>query len=620
MTRAPIPATDIHVRKRQEFDKYFHDLDRRYNLRLQVFDITQSPRKRKEWISRAGDEEQRIDRIYRHLHFLYFQNRDALDNALADFDSYAQVICSRWVRKLLADRDTFPDPTTPCPAQAVSRAESHELQDALLHLLSGVRSAVLPKPRPVNAPADPSNESCPAAVKRTSGEPPLNPLPKRAKPPDHHRHELDILDGPVQIKATSPFSTDRLRLSPTLLRRTASISRCSVNTSRATFVSDVFSQPDSDVPIPDSQTTVEADSQERKRAHPYATSPGPYDPSFDRDASSSPDDNASANFEHPTPSPPEHDLMAKHRLPPWSEKLAALDDRLRNIWPPLPPFLNDAPLAVSWEVTRIALHCGVRLEDLDDLALESCWSDQTQLRGALRRHPLFANKTLPEQCGSEAWEACQSTFQAGDMAVSLVLELAWNDTGDGPLFTVSLQPPKLELGHRLSRRFGADRFLEILFPSLTARERPNFVRDIDGASNAIIEWLTTQKHFVLGRQWAAFFTKPMKKAIKYRQQGEVTINMERIYCFAEDGHTFYSGRSIPSKAEATKIGDRARLRLTDMLNWAISLKDNMGQPALKLFSRLALCKLFSYFFPSFFVCFYYLICPLPSTASDHPMS
>ncbi|KAL2756914.1 hypothetical protein ACRALDRAFT_1062588 [Sodiomyces alcalophilus JCM 7366] len=620
MTSVPNPVTDIQTRKPQEFDKYVHELNQRYNLRLRVRDLTLSPRKRRERISRAGDEEQRIDRIYWQLQFLYFQHRHVLDNALAEFESCARDIHSRWVRKPLADRDTLPAPTAPLPSHAVSRAESYELQDALLHLLSGVRTSVLAKPRPVNPPANLldanlSNDGRPKAVKRTSDEAPLNLLPKRAKPPDRHHHEFDILDGPVQTKTTSSFFSVQQRRSPALLRRNVNVSRCSVNTSRATIVSEVFSQPENDRLIPDSQTTVEADSQERKRAHPYATSPDPYDPSFDRQVElrdsftrsetrshqsftrntieqppEEPcwDDDPSVDVEEPAPSPPGLDLD-EPRPSPWSEKMAALEDRLRNIWPPLPSFLNDAPLAVAWEVTRIALHCGVPLYELDDLALGSCWSDQTQLRSALRRHPLFSNKTFPEPCGSDAWEACQSTFQAGDMGISLVLELAWNEANHGPLFTVSLQPLKLELAHRLSRRFGSDRFLEFIFPSPTARERPSFVKDMDGASDAVIEWLTTQKHFILGRQWAAFFTKPMKKVIKDRHQGETTVSMERVNLFAEDGHTFYSGPSIPSKADATNIRDRAKFNLTDMLNWAISLRDNMGQPALKLFSRLALC-------------------------------
>ncbi|ROT39867.1 hypothetical protein SODALDRAFT_377778 [Sodiomyces alkalinus F11] len=601
-TGVPIPMSDVQRRKPQEFHKLMSDLNQHYNLRLQVLDLTLSPRKRKERITRAGDEEQRVDLIYKHLHFLYFQHRHVLDSALAH----------RWVLKPRADRDTLPTSTAPCPPQAVSRADSYELQKTLLHLLSGARASVLAKPLPAESPPNPSRHGRPKPAKRTSDDFPLNPLPKRAKPPDEDHHEPDILDGPVQTKAISHLSLARHRLSPTPMRRTVSISRSSVNTSRATFVSDVFSQRENEGPISDSQTTVEAGSQELKRAHQYTAAPGSYDASPDFEAelsttfetrvtrgfaknNNSPrgesfrDDGTSVNVEEAAPSSPGSDLLDEHQPHIWSEKLAALEDRLRNIWPPLPSFLNGAPLVVSWEVTRIALHCGVRLQDLDDLALGSCWTDQTQLRGALRRHHLFAGKTFPESCASNAWDACHSTFQAEGMGVSLVLELAWNEASHGPLFTVSLQPPKLDLAHRLSRRFGSDRFLEIIIPSPNARERPNFIKDMDGASDAIIKWLATQKHFVMGRQWAAFFTKYFKKTVKDRLQRETMTSMERVHCFAEDGHSFYPSPSIPSKAEATQIRDRARLNLTDMLNWAISLRDNMGQPALKLFSRLALC-------------------------------
>ncbi|KAJ6446734.1 Acyl-coenzyme A thioesterase 13 [Purpureocillium lavendulum] len=61
------------------------------------------------------------------------------------------------------------------------------------------------------------------------------------------------------------------------------------------------------------------------------------------------------------------------------------------------PTLGRAPLAVLWEVTRIAQHCGVQCGDLSDLKYEpnEMWHDQSKLRKMLACHHLFKGKAFP---------------------------------------------------------------------------------------------------------------------------------------------------------------------------------------------------------------------------------
>lgn len=142
------------------------------------------------------------------------------------------------------------------------------------------------------------------------------------------------------------------------------------------------------------------------------------------------------------------------------------------------------------------------------------------------------------------------------------------------------------------RRFGADRFLDLNVPSNDRRNRPACLNRVDNASGIVIKWITTGKHFLVGRKWAAFYTRTWQKKERERNLNAETIsNYERIYCFAVDGNSFTPSRnSVPSKAEATTLGRRNKMKPSQLLDWMLSTRHpkHAAQPALKLFSRMAL--------------------------------
>lgn len=282
-----------------------------------------------------------------------------------------------------------------------------------------------------------------------------------------------------------------------------------------------------------------------------------------------------------------------------------VEDGLRKIWPPLPPFLWHAPLAVCWEVTRIALHCKVPLGQIKGLVYDKTWHDQNVLRQALQKNPLFSGKSLPQRCRDEAWEAALTTFhdKNGVRTVALAVDLSWAKGDPDVIFNVALHPLKLDLSHRLGRRFGADRFLEINVPSPYSRQgRPRWIRDED--ISTIVEWLGGERYLV-GRFWASFYVRPDKeKSRSERRKGKKESetnnhaleeekrapNWVRISCFAHGGNDFARGDGIPPKEHATTPEMRCKIPLPNMLDWALSLRKetNQAQLALKLFSRLSL--------------------------------
>jgi hypothetical protein len=274
----------------------------------------------------------------------------------------------------------------------------------------------------------------------------------------------------------------------------------------------------------------------------------------------------------------------------------AITKRLRNIWPKFPiPGLNQAPLIILWELTRAALHCRVDLSEWDlEYKPDQTWHDQTNFRSLIFRHRLFIGAGLPQPCDRVVWNAGFGSFASHDKAVVLSAEFVVNTEDSGPLYRLKLQPPRLELGHRLARRFGADRFMEIIIPSPTSRDAPDIIKNDEQGAEKVIGWLNDNLHYFLGRSWSPFYNRAVRKSVKVPRppHKSMTIMQERVYFFATDGNNFRLPESqFPPLEEATSLGYRTKMRRSDLLNWAINVEGNALQPVPKLFSRLALSQL-----------------------------
>lgn len=265
------------------------------------------------------------------------------------------------------------------------------------------------------------------------------------------------------------------------------------------------------------------------------------------------------------------------------DEIAAISQQLQSIWPKLPSWLSAAPFAVRWEVTRIALSCGVDLATVD-LQGTLDWQDQKRLRMALWKHPAFQGKAFPESSPGPAWAAClDQSLLAFDQHVvyTASLELVKGSGKKSKTFMqLVLQPPKLEQSYRLARFYGADRFFELLIPSPDSSNLRTPAKDTENFFKALVLWLI-KSHELCGRTWRAFYTKSggSRKPQKDLQFGPEPRLMykERIYFFAEDDQV---------------DGKFPRVSLKQMLKWALSLRTakNRKQPSLKLFQRLALRK------------------------------
>lgn len=217
-------------------------------------------------------------------------------------------------------------------------------------------------------------------------------------------------------------------------------------------------------------------------------------------------------------------------------------------------------------------------------------------------HPLFKNKSFPAMSPQKAWQASLRGFQAGNDMVVFKAELLYDPAkAKGKAFQLKLRPLATQLGHRLDRRFGSDRFIELVIPTLDTYERDD--------QSKILPWLCLG-HAFLGRSWRPFFTKRDKKNVRQRKGEEHNeksgrqVFFETVYLFATDGNNFRSpGETYHPSRSSTQVPPleacgvtRTRSNIRGLLDWTLSLSDprNTVQAAPKLFSRLALSLSRSY--------------------------
>lgn len=263
----------------------------------------------------------------------------------------------------------------------------------------------------------------------------------------------------------------------------------------------------------------------------------------------------------------------------------------------IPPSLALAPFAVLWEVVRVLLHCKADIAAFD-LPYEDSWNDQDHLWRVLRKHAELGEKTLPEKSTASAWRAAlDDDFYLNDETVVLTMSLSFTSSNTGPFFQLELHPLQFDKSYRLSRRFGPDRFLQVIVPSLEPQNIPSLKHRSGTLIAQLRRWLLTERHPLFGRVWTPFSIRPFEdrpaKKSGSRDDWKVPeprkINKNRLYLFAEDGDDFRNSllRPLPPSNEKP-VGRHTRMTVAQLIGWLLQPSDNADQPALKLFSRISL--------------------------------
>lgn len=258
----------------------------------------------------------------------------------------------------------------------------------------------------------------------------------------------------------------------------------------------------------------------------------------------------------------------------------------------LPPCLTTVSLYVCYEITRVFLHANVPISELE-LPISLNLNDYDVLWRFLKNLPVLKDKPFPERCGQEVWSCALSDFRRGCRGIVMSSSLRFRNSSSGSFFQFQFAPLKLEFSHRLERRFGNDRFLEIDVPDLAGRQTPKLLQDLGDEGRAILcEWLVDGMHKMLGRVWKPFHVKPKdgrerKVEVTQLSSDELdTGTAHKVYFLAVDGNGFLEKRTLPDRSEPAH--EHTKMSVYAMLNWIRLFRKNKGQPYLKLFSRTSL--------------------------------
>ncbi|KAK7999755.1 RNA-directed RNA polymerase [Apiospora arundinis] len=599
--QALAPETPTKRRPEDELRDTFFHVSENYNLGLTLSDKPQSPSK----LRQGGSQGDRI--YYGRFRPLYFGGD--LRGALAAFREEAIAVSRKWAQKPLANQDTLPM-VTGLPS-ASSEQERSDLVELLYTVLGRFLTGTGRTPvSSFNTSARFGDSFDRTPTKRQHTEDVVAPK----SPPKRARSSSGTSGGHTSEDAATE---QRSKFAGALKRTSAHSSRDSFKSADIIFSQGQHTQA--------TQTTIEASSQEKKRLPPRPPSTQDSFP-----ASSDFEQKLLESAHHEETSPPtksshkpncpgsdSSDLYyseigqstlaeldtgsVKPTTKGHRAQVAAVDfeRRLNNVWPVVPDCLSKAPLPIVWEVLRVCLFAGIPTRDFQlPVPKEESFMDQDALWKMLKSHSLLRAKALPERSRSEAWTAAFDSFRTPHRVVVLTASLEFSPDPDA-VFTIQLDPLRLERPHRLNRRFGSDRFIEIVIPTLDAKNLPSHIRNISEAEATLRHWASQRLHYFVGRTWAGFFIRPYrngsantKEAVKDQKEMFNPVQhvsmKHRLYFFAEDGDDFLP--SIPGKLPLKGEPSTAHTRATkwDMIEWLLQISKNMDQPVTKLFSRIVL--------------------------------
>lgn len=226
----------------------------------------------------------------------------------------------------------------------------------------------------------------------------------------------------------------------------------------------------------------------------------------------------------------------------------------------LPSRMDSLPFALRWESARVAKALSMNLEDLS--AHLPC--HENDLYEMLKS---TIGKTKPfNRTPASAWEASQVP-ERSSVVYKGKLTYAMGTSRREHMYALDLQPLQCEHTSRLLRAFGSHRFMFLDVPNIS--KLPSEFRDQTGSfRQRFSEWLVTEKDF-LGCIWRAFHIQPIK-GMSMSKKNREEAGGYRVVLFATSG----PGLKLVS--------------LHHLLDWTISLEENVRQPFCKAFARLDL--------------------------------
>ncbi|KAF5877600.1 putative rna-dependent rna polymerase protein [Botrytis fragariae] len=609
-------------------DGFNHILEGRnfkWDLGLPVNSI-ESPKQRQ--LKCKSEEEECVNKIVARIRFLYWKDNAGLLDALETFDAQAHKLYGGWVLKVNADRGVLPDKTRHRP-RPITSDERRELREKLLKVLNAKyeitasRSCQGSSSRaytPIRSTGEtPKPDDSPLAfplssARKNDGKHRLEPFPnidpsiKKAKGPSikSSGHEGPSNHPLSRWNVSKPRFTDTFQYKTVPLKGDGNSNG---DISFTTNASTIFSQGCSSTLVNTQATEPEPEPIMKLRIEPHSlddqgpkTQSSDFDSSFDGievERMCQVTESSGANMS--SQAGPQYD-MADDMIDDTEDEIAneifnetmngtnqgETENCLNEVLPMLPHCLQKAPFFVSYEITRVFLFVEVSMAEFT-LPYTKEWEQYDKLWNMLKTLPVLQNKKFPERCGANVWEVAMRGYIRGFNGVVFTAALLENKKESGPLFSFRLKPMRLDLTHRLERRFGSDRFFEIAIPDLEGRRTGSALAKVDpDAWNALKSWLVNGDHQLFARTYKSYFVKcgerKRKSTLKSDSEEDSSALPYRAFLFATDGHGFIkeSRKRIPAPNVPV------RMTVEELLNSIRPTSENDYQPYMKLFARTAL--------------------------------
>ncbi|ESZ94181.1 RNA polymerase RNA dependente [Sclerotinia borealis F-4128] len=602
---------------KQDVNAIYKNLSREWDLRLPQMSF-ESPMSRQS--RPKSTEEQLIAQIAFTINYLYHKANTPLFAALENFHGQASGLYSGWVYKPNADRGVVPEKTRQRPHPITSN-ERMELLKCLLAILSNARSQFDRSRQSSSSQANMSARSARrtqpddspiafpfSSAQKPDSKRPLEPFPdidsniKKVRVPETKlsgRESLSRLPPPQwNVSRLQNTKTDQVKIVPPKGNENSNL-----YTTFATNVSSVFSQTLSSTLVNTQATEPEPEPEPepaiKLRVDPLSLDDlGPKTQSSDFGSSFDPTEvervwTESFGAKISSQDVPQDgvvddtvDGLLDEAVVDMNQK--ELVNSLNEMLPTLPSCLKKAPFFVSYEITRVFLFIQAPISDFTLPYLKE-WEVYDNLWNMLKTVPILQGKKFPERCGAKVWEIATKGYIRGFNGVVFAASLRENKKPSEPLLSFQLQPMKLDLTHRLERRFGSDRFFEFEIPDLEGkRYSPTMAKACPNAWDTLKSWLINGDHQLLGRTYKSFFVKikdrKRKSALKSDAEEDSSIIPFRVFLFATNGYGFV--KESKSKNPAPHV--RIRMTVEELMNCIRPTVENKHQPYMKLFARTAL--------------------------------
>ncbi|KAF2259344.1 hypothetical protein CC78DRAFT_586077 [Lojkania enalia] len=223
--------------------------------------------------------------------------------------------------------------------------------------------------------------------------------------------------------------------------------------------------------------------------------------------------------------------------------------------------LQSMPYFLLFICHRIAIEHNTTLQEVIHI-VGSNSSDydniQQQIKSLLKekkKHSILEPKSL--------WSSRTRSFEG----YTFMGRVVFNNRRSEPVFSLELLPIQADLSCRFQRKFGADRFLYLAFPSFESGSgTPYNKKDMLGIQSKWKEWFCSE-HAFLGRKWRAFHIRSEKSK---GRRDKHTFD-KRVILFATDGYDIDHPCSVG-----------------EMLNWFFPMERNGDQIFCKAFARIDL--------------------------------